>query len=282
MRPRPPAPAPPRRRRGDRRLRSGGGKVTVRQTDGPDVTAVLAAAIADQPDVLVVCGGDGMVHAALQVVAEKSVPLGVVPAGTGNDFARSLGIPLHDPAAASRLIRTGTARPLDLARVGQTWFGSVLACGFDSRVNARTNRMRWPRGRSRYTLATFAELAGFRPLDFVVEVDGVSHDLTGMFVAVGNTASYGGGMRICPDAVPDDGHLDLTLVSAVPRLEMLRMFSAVYKGTHVHHPAVRTLRGQTIRISSTTDIVAYADGEPLNALPLTITLHPAAAQVFTP
>lgn len=256
-------------------------KVEVRHTGGPAVAEVLRSAIGDRPDALVVCGGDGMVHAALQVVAGGELPLGVIPAGTGNDFARALGIPLRDPVAAARLISAGAPRPIDLARVGNTWFGSVLACGFDSRVNARTNRMTWPRGRSRYTIATFAELASFRPVDFVVDVDGAAHEFAGMFVAVGNTASYGGGMRICPAADPRDGQLDLTMVSAVSRVDMLRMFSSVYKGTHLRHPAVSTVRGQRVRISC-PGIEAYADGEPVGDLPIDITLHPAAAHIYTP
>ncbi|WP_163513020.1 diacylglycerol/lipid kinase family protein [Fodinicola acaciae] len=255
-------------------------RVEVRHTEGASVAEVLRSAVSDGPDALVVCGGDGMVHAALQVVAGGELPLGVVPAGTGNDFARALGIPLHDPVAAARLIGGGSPRPVDLACVGDTWFGSVLACGFDSRVNARTNRMRWPRGRSRYTMATFAELASFRPVDFVVEVDGESREFSGMFVAVGNTTSYGGGMRICPAADPYDGQLDLTMVSAVSRIDLLRMFSSVYQGNHLRHPAVSTMRGQRVRISC-AGVEAYADGEPVGDLPVEITLRPAAARVYT-
>lgn len=256
-------------------------KLEIQYTTGPDVRDVFERAVANDPAALVVCGGDGMVHAALSVLAGGSIPLGLVPAGTGNDFARELGIPLGDPAAAARLVRTGKATPIDLAKAGDAWFGSVLSSGFDARVNARTNRMSWPRGRSRYVVATFAEISTFRPMDFRIEVDGVAREFAAMAVAVGNTASYGGGMRICPAAVPDDGELDVTVVSAVSRFELLRMFSTVYKGQHIHHPAVTTLRGRHIRIES-ADAHGYADGEPVGSLPLEITTHPDAIEVFRP
>ncbi|MEV6979042.1 diacylglycerol kinase [Kitasatospora sp. NPDC093806] len=238
-------------------------------------------------DALVVVGGDGMINLGLQAVAGTSLPLGVIPAGTGNDLARAHGLPRNDPEAAADVIAAGHTRTVDLGRVdaadGTTrWFGSVLASGFDSLVSDRTNRLRWPRGRMRYNLAIAIEFANLRPLPFHLTLaDGteITRDLT--LAAIGNTSSYGGGMRICPDADPTDGLLDLTLVDAMPRRRIARFFPTLLKGTHTTHPQVTTHRTPSLHLSSPT-ITAYADGEFLAPLPLHIRAIPGALHLLAP
>jgi diacylglycerol kinase (ATP) len=168
---------------------------------------------------------------------------------------------------------------MDAIRVGEKWFGCVLGAGFDSRVNDRANRMTWPRGRMRYNLAMLAELRVFRPLPFVLEVDGERWETEAMLVAVGNAKSYGAGMRICPHAILDDGLLDITVLGPVSKPEFLRTFPRVFKGTHVDHPAVSTRTAKVVSLSS-PGVTAYADGEYLADLPITCETVPDAVQVL--
>jgi diacylglycerol kinase (ATP) len=235
--------------------------------------------VADGVDGLVALGGDGLVNIALQVVAGTGIPLGVVPAGTGNDIARSLGLALDDPVSAVDRIVAGGTRPVDLGRANGRWFAGVLGSGFDSMVNERANRMSWPSGRSRYNLAILAELGTFRPVPYVLELDGETWQTTAMLVAVGNGASYGGGMRVCPDASLDDGLLDVTVLGPISKLEFLRVFPTVYKGTHVHNPAVTVRRARQVTLTS-PGVTAYADGERVSVLPVRCEAVPAALLVF--
>jgi diacylglycerol kinase (ATP) len=235
--------------------------------------------VAEGVDGLVAVGGDGLVNIALQVVAGTDVPLGIVPAGTGNDIARALGLALDDPVAAVDLASRGVTRPIDLGRANGRWFAGVLGSGFDSMVNERANRMTWPSGRSRYNLAILAELRTFRPVPYTLELDGESWQTEAMLVAVGNGSSYGGGMRVCPDARLDDGLLDITVLGPISKPEFLRVFPTVYKGTHVHHPAVTVRRARQVVLTS-PGVTAYADGERVSVLPVHVEAMPDALRVF--
>ncbi|GHH71057.1 diacylglycerol kinase [Streptosporangium violaceochromogenes] len=243
------------------------------------------AAVAGAPAALVAFGGDGLVHLAAQVVAGTDVPLGVVPVGTGNDIAAALGLPRGNLAAAADAVLGGRTRVIDAARADGTWFAGVVACGFDSRVNERANRMTWPPGAARYVLALAEELRSFEPIPFRITLDGPDGPETitreAMMVAVGNTSSYGGGMRICPGAVPDDGLLDVTILGAVPRGRFLRAFPGVYRGSHVTHPSVTVRRARRITLEA-PGVVAYADGERIGPIPLTCEVVPGALRMLVP
>jgi diacylglycerol kinase (ATP) len=237
--------------------------------------------VAKGVDALVAVGGDGLVNMALQVVAGTRTPLGIVPAGTGNDIARSLGLPLDEPVAAVDLLATAEPRAVDVGRALGRWFGGVLSSGFDSMVNERANRMRWPRGRSRYNLAIAAELRTFRPVPFVLELDGERWETEAMLVAVGNGVSYGGGMKVCPGAVMDDGLFDVTVLGPISKLEFVRVFPQVYSGAHVDHPAVTVRRAKCVSLAA-TGVTAYADGERVAQLPVTCDVLPGALQMLAP
>ncbi|MFD8572817.1 diacylglycerol kinase [Streptomyces sp. NPDC059639] len=255
--------------------------------DAPDALARARVAVRDGTGALVAVGGDGLVNLALQAVAGTRTPLGVVAVGTGNDFARSLGLPIREPAAAGALVaaalkRNGGAgiREIDLGRIGDHWFGTVLASGFDSRVNDRGNRMRLPLGRFKYDLAIVAELAGFKPARYRLTLDdGAVREVAATLVAVGNGTSYGGGMRICADAVMDDGLFDVTVVGECSRRTLLRVFPRVYKGTHLTHPVVSVYRAARVELVA-EGITAYADGEPVGGLPLVAECVPGAVRVL--
>jgi diacylglycerol kinase (ATP) len=251
--------------------------------------AACHAAVADGAGALVAVGGDGTLHVALQAVAGSGVPLGVVPAGTGNDLASGFGFPRAPLAAADAVasaLRAGTSRPVDLARVTgpageRRWYGGVLAAGFDAVVNERANRMRWPRGDRRYDLAIALELARLRPRRYRLGLDGEVLHPDAVLVAVGNTASYGGGLRICPDADPTDGLLDVVVGAAMSRTTLIRIKPRVYRGTHVHHRLVTAYRAREVQVAA-EGITAYADGERCCPLPVTVTAVPAALQVLSP
>lgn len=268
-------------------LRDAGFSVrTVLGEDADDALRRAREAVAAGTGALIAVGGDGMMSLALQAVAGTATPLGAVAVGTGNDFARALGLPVRDPAAAGRLaaelLKSGTARAIDLGRVGERWFGSVLASGFDSQVNDRGNRMRWVGGRFKYDLAILAELAAFRPTPYRVRLDGGPvTEIEATLIAVGNGTSYGGGMRICADAVMDDGLFDVTVVGDCSRTTLLKVFPKVYRGTHLGHPKVTVHRVSSIELAA-AGVTAYADGEPLGALPLTATCVPGAVRVLAP
>ncbi|WP_130796527.1 diacylglycerol kinase [Streptomyces otsuchiensis] len=238
---------------------------------------------------LVAVGGDGLVSLALQAVAGTDTPLGVVAAGTGNDFARTLGLPVRAPGRAAALVadalKSGAGRRIDLGLAGpgtgdERWFGTVLASGFDSRVNDRGNRMRLPAGRLKYDLAILAELAAFRPVPYRLRLDdGPWLETEATLVAVGNGTSYGGGMRICSGALLDDGLLDVVVVGDCSRRTLLRVFPRVYRGTHVDHPAVTVHRAARVTLEAAGQ-TGYADGDRVGALPLTAECRPGAVRVL--
>ena len=267
------------------RLRQGGASVAILVgRDVEDAKSLARQAIDDGVDALVALGGDGMVHLALNIVAGTKTPLGIVPAGTGNDLAATLGLPTKDPVAAAGIIAdllsTTGPRPMDAVRVGtDKWFGCVLSAGFDSRVNDRANRMTWPRGRMRYNLAILAELGVFKPIPFEIEIDGELWETEAMLVAVGNAKSYGAGMKITPDAEIDDGLVDITVLGPVSKPEFLKAFPKVFKGTHKDHPAVTMRRAKTVSLAA-KDVTVYADGEYIGELPISCQTVPGAVQVL--
>ncbi|WP_101947296.1 diacylglycerol kinase [Mycobacterium sp. 3519A] len=260
--------------------------VAIAGSDAEHARRLVEGALERGMDALVVVGGDGIISLALQVLAQAGIPLGIIPAGTGNDHAREFGIPTKDPEAAADVVVDGVVNTVDLGRIvgadgTKRWFGTVMAAGFDSLVTDRTNRMRWPHGRMRYNVAMVAELSRLRLLPFRLSFDGeeVVTELT--LAAFGNTRSYGGGMLICPNADPTDGQLDVTMVASASRTKLIRLFPTVFKGTHVELDEVRTARARTITVDS-PGINAYADGEYVCPLPVEVSAVPGALKILTP
>ena len=260
--------------------------VAIAGTDAVHAQRLVEGALEREMDALVVVGGDGIVSVALQVLAGTDVPLGIVPAGTGNDHARAFGLPAKDPEAAADVVVDGAVDTVDLGRITGAdgtvrWFGTVMAAGFDSLVTDRTNRMRWPHGRMRYNLAMLAELSQLRLLPFRLTFDGDEQVSELTLAAFGNTSSYGGGMLICPDADPRDGLLDVTMVASASRTRLIRLFPTVFKGTHVDLDEVHTRRAGSIPVES-PGITAYADGEYVCPLPVEVSAVPGALRILRP
>jgi diacylglycerol kinase (ATP) len=276
-------------------LRAMGHQVTsLTEPDFEQLIASAQAAVKKRPDALVVVGGDGMVNLATNLVAGTKVPFGLIPSGTGNDMARGLGIPHDDTEAAIRTLDAALAagpRTIDAGRItwtdaatgekGERWFACALSAGFDAIVNERANEMRHPKGPSRYILALLAELARLKPLSYRLTLDGEVIETKAVLVALGNSVSLGGGMKITPDALLDDGLFDVLTVKPLSRFNFLRIFPRVFAGTHVTDPRVRIQRAKKVRIEA-DGIVAYGDGERIAPLPIDVELVPGALRVLAP
>jgi diacylglycerol kinase (ATP) len=249
---------------------------------GDDVTEQARRAVADGIGRLVVAGGDGTVQRAVQGLAGTSCALGVVPLGTGNDLAATFAIP-RDPAAAVARALGGAVRAIDLIRIRDSWSAAYAGVGFDSEVTACANAVRRLRGPIVYVYAVVRTLARFVPPAIRVEHDGGVYEGRAMFAIANNLPRLGGGMRIAPAALPDDGLLDLVIVDEVGKLELLRIFPQVYSGRHVGHPAVTLVRTAAARITLDRPMTMFAGGEPMHAVaagePSEVAVVPGALQV---
>ncbi|MBP2325680.1 diacylglycerol kinase (ATP) [Kibdelosporangium banguiense] len=249
-----------------------------------ETDAVLKKLVDAGTEAVVVLGGDGAAHAAVQACAETETVLAIVPAGTGNDLARALGLP-KDPVEAARVVATGLAgdrrKRIDLGKVeGGGWFATVLCAGFDSAVNERVNRMSWPWGPRRYDIAIVAELAALKQARLIVRTESETLELAANSVAIGNTPYYGGGIPVCPKADPADGTLDVTVVGKASRRDLVRILPSLRTGAHIDHPAVSTLRAKSVSVAADGGWIGYADGERVGPLPLEIRCAPGAINVI--
>jgi len=267
-------------------LRSLGASVEtiVGSTASSTAAALRDLVAADAVDRVIVLGGDGVVHLAVQILAGGSIPLGICPVGSGNDIAAALALPTGLDDALR--VALGPTRSIDLLRVGDRWVASIATIGFAGDVNARANRLRRPRGASRYTVATVVELPRLRARPVRLSIDeGGPGDLQATLVAIANTDRFGGGMRIAPDARCDDGLLEVTVVGPVGRIRLLRFFGRVFRGTHTALPEVTTYRGAQVALSC-PGVQLWADGEPvggpLGSEPLLIEIVRDAMLVASP
>ena len=236
-------------------------------------------------DGLIVVGGDGIAHLGVNIACDTGISLGIIAAGTGNDLARSLGMPEGDVVAGTHAVldKIDSPRKVDAIKAhsstGQFWFFGTASAGFDALCNQRANEISWPKGQRRYDIAMVLELAKFKPIHYEATIDGEHRSFDAMLCAVANGPAFGGGMNIAPDAKVDDGYLDLFIVHAMSRLELLKVFPKVYTGGHVTHPAVEFVRAKSIKLSS-GNMPVYSDGEERGHSPLTATVMPGALTVF--
>jgi diacylglycerol kinase (ATP) len=228
---------------------------------------------------VIAVGGDGLAHLILQIAVPGQLPFVIVPGGTGNDFARTLGWSRKNLPTLLRYIITTPARAIDLGNVDSEWFGAVLSTGFDSVVNERANSLSWPKGAARYNAAIALELPKFRAIEYELTLDGERFSTEAMLIAVGNGQSYGAGMRICPQARLDDGLFDVVILEPVSTLEFIKVFPTVYSGKHINHPKVRTMRAQKVQIEGST--IAYADGERIGPAPVSAECISGAGLTWT-
>ena len=221
----------------------------------PDCSGVIAV------------GGDGLLHLVLQKIVPAQLPLAMIPAGTGNDFVRTLGWSLTDIDPLLEKALSTKPRSIDLGLVDGEWFGAILSTGFDSVVNERANSMSWPKGPMKYNVAIAFELPSFKPRHYEIVLDDRTISTEAMLIAISNGRSYGGGMLVCPQADVADGFFDVMVLHPISKLEFIKVFPRVFKGTHITHPAVEIVRSK--KVSIVADAVAYADGERVGQLPIT-------------
>jgi diacylglycerol kinase (ATP) len=229
---------------------------------------------------VVAVGGDGLVHLVLQMVVPRNIAFAAIPAGTGNDFVRALGWHLDEIKTQLKAVVSKPASAIDLGLVDSEWFGAVLSTGFDSVVNEKANKMNWPKGPMKYNLAIAMELPKFRPLRYTIELENQIIETEAMLIAVGNGSSYGGGMKVCPEAVMTDGLFDVMVLRPVSKVEFVRVFPTVFSGKHVEHKQVDIYR--TKRVSLHAPAVAYADGERIGGLPVRAECIAGAGLSWTP
>lgn len=240
-----------------------------------------AAGAANNGEAAVAIGGDGLVGTLAGALAGTDGELAIIPAGRGNDFARVLGIP-NDPAQAAKLAATGDTKLLDVGEVDGKSFVGIASCGFDSDANRIANEAKLVKGNLVYAYAALKALVKWKPADFEVTIDGETQFLTGYSVGVCNSKAYGGGMYAAPQAVLDDGLLDIMLCADVPKRRFLfRVIPKSFKGKHLEEPNISAFTGESVHVSASRPFVMYADGDPLADLPCTVRIRPQALRVVT-
>ena len=248
---------------------------------------IASALEAQAVDALVFVGGDGIAHIGTNFCAEKNVVMAVIPAGTGNDAAAMLGMPLSNTAEAVRLVLEGLRSPkkIDAIKVSHggkiTWALGSASAGFDALAAARANAISWPKGPMRYYVAMLLELAKFKPIKYQSVVDGVPRDFEAMLCVVSNTGIYGGGMLVVPGASVTDATLDVLLVKKMSRLKFVAIFPKVYKGTHVTDKDVEIFKASKISIAA-SGMPIYSDGEYVGEAPFEAEVVPAALTMVAP
>ena len=237
----------------------------------------LRTFISKNPDCegVIAVGGDGLMHIALQLVVPSQIPFTIIPAGTGNDFVRTLGWDLEAIDKQLNQVITTAPSPIDLGLVDGEWFGAILSTGFDSVVNEKANAMTWPKGPMKYNAAIAIELPRFKPRYYEITLDDRTISTEAMLIAVANGRSYGAGMLVCPNANISDGLFDVMVLHPISKFEFMKVFPQVFAGTHISHPAVEIVRSKNVRIESKA--VAYSDGERIGQLPIAAEcIHDAA------
>jgi YegS/Rv2252/BmrU family lipid kinase len=242
--------------------------------------AAAASEAAAGGEVVVAMGGDGLVGAVAGAVRDRG-PMGVIPAGRGNDFARELKIPQEIPAAC-RLLAEGDERRIDLGLANGRAFVCIASTGFDSEANRIANDARLIKGKLVYLYGALRALWAWRPTHFTVRLDGEDVKFEGYTVAVANTRFYGGGMRVAPAAKPSDGQLDVVFVEQNSKLRFLANLPKVFSGSHVEMEGVRSFRAREVEVSADRPFDVYADGDCITSLPATVRVEPGLLRVIAP
>jgi YegS/Rv2252/BmrU family lipid kinase len=262
-------------------LRGHGLAFRVERTTSMEHARELAREARDRGEIAAAMGGDGLTGAVAGELQGSDGVLAVLPGGRGNDFARKLGID-SDPAEATALIAAGRERRVDVAEVGGRTYIGIVSAGLDSDVQVIANSTRLPLGTWVYLYGTLRALLRWRPARWEVTIDGEHRNFSGYSVAVANSGVFGSGMWLVPDASLEDGQLDVVLIGERSRLGYLSGLTKVFKGTHLDDPGLELLRGREITFSADRPFEAYADGDPIAALPATVRVRPGALRVLVP
>lgn len=244
-------------------------------------------AISDQEiSGVIAVGGDGTAQLGVNICVPNQLPLGLVPAGSGNDQARELNIPLGNPAAAVKNIVDSLANPrrVDVMRVGTAdrdfWSLGSISAGFDALCATTANGLSWPKGPNSYIAAMLLELPRFKPIEYRITADGENRSFKAMLCGVANVKNFGGGMKISPQSEITDGELEVFILHEVSRPKLLRIFPKVYSGDHVSYPEVEIFKAKSIRIEN-DGFPMTCDGELIGKAPFSVEIHPGGLQVLS-
>jgi YegS/Rv2252/BmrU family lipid kinase len=232
-------------------------------------------------EVPVVLSGDGLIGAVGGAMAGAETPLGIVPGGRGNDLARALSIP-EDPAAAVAVLASGESRRIDVGEANGERFLGIVSVGFDSECNRLANETSFIRSNLVYAYSLPRTLLGWKPARFTIRVGEERMRFSGYSVSVANSSTFGGGMRIAPDAELDDGEFDVVTIGEVGKLRFVGNLPKVFKGTHLEEDEVRVFRASQLELSASRPFPVYADGEHLTDLPVALRVLPRALSVLAP
>ncbi|MGI8632854.1 MAG: diacylglycerol/lipid kinase family protein [Solirubrobacterales bacterium] len=269
------------RERAEAALTELGAQARFYETTGMDDAVQEAQTAAQAGETPVVMSGDGVVGAVGGALADRDMPMGILPAGRGNDLARVLGIP-RDIGDAARVLVEGHVRTIDVGEANGTRFLGIASAGFDSDANRLANEAETVRGPLVYLYAALRALAAWEPASFTVEADGHRWTFSGYSVAAANSKAYGGGMFLAPDADLTDGRFDVVTIGETPKIRFARTLPLVFKGTHVGEDPVSVSRARRVRFEADREFDVYADGERITSLPVTIDVLPAALGVIAP
>ncbi len=253
----------------------------VQRTKGIEHGVEQAQLAVEAGEVPVVMSGDGLLGAVGGAMAGSDTPLGIIPGGRGNDLARVLGIP-NDPEGAVAALFSGQSRRIDVGEANGKRFLGIVSIGFDSECNRRANEVKLIRSNLVYVYSLFRTLVSWKPARFTIRVDDERTRFTGYSVSVANNSTFGGGMRIAPDADLEDGLFDVIAIGAVGKLRFLANLPKVFKGTHVDGDDVRVFRAPHLELSASKPFPVYADGEHLTDLPASLRVLPRALSVLVP
>jgi len=253
----------------------------VERTRSLEHGAELALRSAEAGELPVVVSGDGLLGVVGGAMAGSEVPLGLIPAGRGNDLARALGIPT-EPEAAVTAILAGNSRLIDVGEANGRRFLGIASVGFDSECNRLANETHWLRGNSVYAYSMPRTLIGWRPARFTISVGEERKRISGYFVAVANNSVYGGGMWIAPEAEIDDGEFDVVSIGEVGKLRFLLGLRDVLKGRHLERDEVSVFRAPRLQLDASRPFPVYADGDHLTDLPVTLRVLPRCLSILVP
>lgn len=262
-------------------LDAGRAAFRVEKTRSLEHGAELALQAAELGEVPVVVSGDGLLGAVGGAMAGSDAPLGLIPAGRGNDLARALGIP-DEPEAAVATLLAGESRRIDVGEANGKRFLGIASIGFDSECNRLANEIHWLRGNSVYAYSMLRTLSGWRSARFTLAVGEERKRISGYFVAVANNGVYGGGMYIAPNAELDDGEFDVVSIGEDSKLRFLLGLKDVLKGNHLSKDSVDVFRTPRLELDASRPFPVYADGDHLTDLPVSLRVLPRSLSIIVP